>query len=225
MCSHNPPPNDSQDLRNQVVSSLVWLWWVIDLVRFYFESMTFWLFYLYLCFLAGESCLLVSWCAGGRCGMSCSDEDYGRSRRPGTEDRGWSDTYRVLGGQTIEISGDIVCGLHRAQGDEERVFLGWALKPRSMVCQWFDLKTTETVFQWFSLKTTGTVSPGLASKSVASGFSVWASKSAATIWWFGPQNYRNDFLVWASKSRGLWFISCAIKPMGGWRRRGTRVEI
>jgi hypothetical protein len=37
-----------------------------------------------------ESCLLISWCAGGRCGMSCSDEDRGRSRRLGVEDRGWS---------------------------------------------------------------------------------------------------------------------------------------
>jgi hypothetical protein len=25
----------------------------------------------------GESRLLVSWCAGGRCGMICNDEDYG----------------------------------------------------------------------------------------------------------------------------------------------------
>jgi hypothetical protein len=31
----------------------------------------------------GESCLLVLWCAGGRCGMTYSDEDCGRSRRPG----------------------------------------------------------------------------------------------------------------------------------------------
>jgi hypothetical protein len=38
----------------------------------------------------GESCLLVSWCAGGRCSMACNDEDRGRSRRPGAEDRGWS---------------------------------------------------------------------------------------------------------------------------------------
>jgi hypothetical protein len=38
-------------LRNQVVSSLIWLWWVIDLVRFEFESETFWLFYLYLYFM------------------------------------------------------------------------------------------------------------------------------------------------------------------------------
>jgi hypothetical protein len=35
----------------------------------------------------GESRLLVSRCAGGRCGMACSDEDRGRSWRPGAEDR------------------------------------------------------------------------------------------------------------------------------------------
>jgi hypothetical protein len=46
-------------------------------VRFDFESVTFWLFYLYLC-LCGESRLLVSWCAGGRCTMTGSDEDHGR---------------------------------------------------------------------------------------------------------------------------------------------------
>jgi hypothetical protein len=32
--------------------------------------------------------LLVSWCAGGRYGMACSDEDRGRSMRPSAEDRG-----------------------------------------------------------------------------------------------------------------------------------------
>jgi hypothetical protein len=31
---------------------------------------------------------------------------------------------RVIGGRTIERSGDAVCGLHRARGDEEHVFLG-----------------------------------------------------------------------------------------------------
>jgi hypothetical protein len=34
--------------------------------------------------------LLVLWCVGGRYGMACSDEDRGRSRRPGAEDQGWS---------------------------------------------------------------------------------------------------------------------------------------
>jgi hypothetical protein len=38
----------------------------------------------------GESRLLVSWCAGDRCGMACNDEDRGRSRRLDAEDRGWS---------------------------------------------------------------------------------------------------------------------------------------
>jgi hypothetical protein len=48
-----------------------------------------------------ESCLLVSWCVGDRCDMVDSDEDLGRSKRPGAEDRGWSSTGRVLGGRTI----------------------------------------------------------------------------------------------------------------------------
>jgi hypothetical protein len=59
----------------------------------------------------GESQFLVSWCAGERCHMVGSDEDCGRSRRPGVEDRGWSSTGRVLGGRMIKRSGDIVCGL------------------------------------------------------------------------------------------------------------------
>jgi hypothetical protein len=37
-----------------------------------------------------ELCLLVSWCARGRCGTVGSDEDRGSSMRPGAEDRGWS---------------------------------------------------------------------------------------------------------------------------------------
>jgi hypothetical protein len=32
-------------------------------------------------------------------------------------------TGRILGGRTIEKSGDAVCGLHCARGDEECVFL------------------------------------------------------------------------------------------------------
>jgi hypothetical protein len=67
--------------------------------------------------------LLVSWCVGDRCDMADSDEDLGRSRRPGAEEQGWSSTYRVLGGRTIRRSGDIVCGLHLTYGDQERGFL------------------------------------------------------------------------------------------------------
>jgi hypothetical protein len=90
--------------------------------------------------------------------MVSSNEDRGRSRRPGVEDRGWSSTCWVLGDRTIKRLGDVVCGLHNAQGDEESGFLGLVLKPRS------------------------TISPSLASKPMASGFPVWASKLAATVW-------------------------------------------
>jgi hypothetical protein len=90
--------------------------------------------------------------------MAGSDENRVRSRRPSVEDRGWSGTGRVLSGQTIERSGDTVCVLHRAQGNEERGFHGLASKPRL------------------------TVSPSLASKSTVSGFPVWASKLTATVW-------------------------------------------
>jgi hypothetical protein len=33
-------------------------------------------------------------------------------------------TGQVRGGQVIKRSGDAMCGLHRACGDEERMFLG-----------------------------------------------------------------------------------------------------
>jgi hypothetical protein len=46
--------------------------------------------------------------------MMGSDEDHDSSRGLGAEERGWSSTCRILGGQTIERSTDAVCGLHRA---------------------------------------------------------------------------------------------------------------
>jgi hypothetical protein len=88
--------------------------------------------------------LLISWCVGDRCDIAGSDEDLGRSRRPSAEDRVWSRTGRVLGGQTIGRLGDAVCGLYHAQEDEEHVFLALASKPRWTVCQWFGLKTIGT---------------------------------------------------------------------------------
>jgi hypothetical protein len=80
------------------------------LARIEFESWIVSFCFSFIFISVGESCLLVSWCAGGRCGMSCNDEDRGRSRRPGAED--W------------RLSRGAVCGLHRAHGDEERGFLG-----------------------------------------------------------------------------------------------------
>jgi hypothetical protein len=33
-------------------------------------------------------------------------------------------TGRVFGGRAVEMSDDVVCGLHRARGDEENMFFG-----------------------------------------------------------------------------------------------------
>jgi hypothetical protein len=55
--------------------------------------------------------------------MAGSDEDRGRSRRPGAGDQGWSGIGRVLGGRTVWRSGDAVCSLHHARGDVEHMFL------------------------------------------------------------------------------------------------------
>jgi hypothetical protein len=71
----------------------------------------------------GESCLLVSCCVGGRCGMACSDADRGKSSRPGAEDQGWSHRLGTCG-QAVECSGGAVYGLHHARGDNEHEFLG-----------------------------------------------------------------------------------------------------
>jgi hypothetical protein len=54
---------------------------------FEFESEIVLFYFSFIFVLFGEPHLLVSWCAGGRCGMACSDEDSGRSRRPGAKDR------------------------------------------------------------------------------------------------------------------------------------------
>jgi hypothetical protein len=59
-------------------------------VRFEFESKIVSFYFSFTFVLFEESCLVVSWCVGGRCDMACSDDDHGRSRRPGVEDRGWS---------------------------------------------------------------------------------------------------------------------------------------
>jgi hypothetical protein len=45
-------------------------------------------------------------------------------QRTGDGCTGW-----VLSGRAIKMSGGVVCGLHRARGDEERGFLGLASKP------------------------------------------------------------------------------------------------
>jgi hypothetical protein len=40
------------------------------------------------------------------------------------QETGDGHTSRVLSGRAVERSGGVVCGLHRARGDEEHGFLG-----------------------------------------------------------------------------------------------------
>jgi hypothetical protein len=158
-------------ISNQVISSLVWVWWVIDFVRFEFESRTFWWFhYIYLVHVENHVCLshgVHVICAAWQATKRIVAGVWDLMQRIGD-----GLTSRALGGRMIGRSSDAVYDLHRARGDEGCRFLGWASKPRSMVCQWFDLKTTGTISPGLTLKPVATVSLDLASKPVVSGFSV-----------------------------------------------------
>jgi hypothetical protein len=107
----------------------VWIW---------IRDSSFCFSFIFLSF--GESRLLVSWCAGSRsawCAATRIMEGVGDLVQRIGDGR----TGRVLDGRAIERLGCAVCGLHRARGDEERGFLGWASKPRLTVCQWLSFKT------------------------------------------------------------------------------------
>jgi hypothetical protein len=98
------------------------------LARFEFKSGIV-LFYFSFTFVSfGESRLLVSLCVGGRCGMACSDENHGRSKRPSVEDRGWS--YR----SDTQWSGGREVGWHRVRSAPDT----WRLGAR---VSWLSLKT------------------------------------------------------------------------------------
>jgi hypothetical protein len=98
------------------------------LARFEFESgiISFCFSFTFVSF--GESCLLVLWCAGGRYGMTCSDEDHGRSRRPGAEDREWSHMSGTRWPDSREVGW---CRVRSAPGT-------WRLGAR---VSWLSLKT------------------------------------------------------------------------------------
>jgi hypothetical protein len=73
-------------------------------------------------------------------------------QRTGDDRTGW-----VLSGRVIRRSGDAVCGLHRARGDEEHGFL--PVWPQN---------------RWLGF-------PGLDLKTGSSGLVIWDTKSP---WWF-----------------------------------------
>jgi hypothetical protein len=111
------------------------------------------LFFFYLCFV-GESCLLVSWYVGGRCDMTCSDEDRDRSRRPGVEDWGWSHRSGT------RWSGNREVGWRRVRSAPVTWRLGawvfWLSLKTKVDGFWrFDLKTCCDGFCRFGLKTGG----------------------------------------------------------------------
>jgi hypothetical protein len=139
-------------------------------VRIEFESGTFQLFYLYFvfrwrivfCLSHGVQVAGAAWCAAMRIMVV---EDLVQRTGDGR-------TGRVLSGRAIERSGDTVCGLHHAHGDEKRGFLG-LLSLKTKVATFFSglaSKPVATVFSGLASKLVATISPGLASKPVAT---VW----------------------------------------------------
>jgi hypothetical protein len=109
-------------------------------------------------------------------------------------------TGRVLGGQTIERSGDAVCSLHHTQGDEEHMFLGSSSKPRSVVSHGLASKPVVAVpVVWPQNHSLGF--PGM---SLKIGNCDLAYKITASISWFGPQNQVGGGLS-----------VCASKPLYG----------
>jgi hypothetical protein len=115
-------------LRNQVISSLVWLWWVIDLASFELKSRTVSVGLLLSSFhLKNHVCL--------SCGVQVTGATWHATMRIVTgvgdlvQRTGDGHTCRILGGRAIERSGGALCGLYRARGDKERWFLGLTSKP------------------------------------------------------------------------------------------------
>jgi hypothetical protein len=210
-------------LRNQVVSSfglIVMIHWLGEVwIRIRDISVILPLFFVSF----GESHLLVSWCAGGRCGMACSDEDHGRSRRPGLENRGWSHRSGTQWPDDREVRWRCMWSAPCTWRREARV--SWLSLKTKVDGLWVVWPQNHSYgFLRFGLKTGGDSSLQFGLKTSGSGFSVWVSKPTFLIWWFGPQNHHNGFLVCAWKSSRLRFIGCVTKPTeGGWW--GTHVEI
>jgi hypothetical protein len=91
------------------------------LAIFEFESGTVSSCFSFILVSFGESCLLVSWCAGAVwCAVTRTMAGVGDL----VQRTGDGHTGRILDGRTVERSDDVVCGLHLARGDEECEFLG-----------------------------------------------------------------------------------------------------
>jgi hypothetical protein len=69
----------------------------------------------HVCLSRGVQVAGTAWCAAMRIVAGVGDL---------VQRTGDGRTDRVLSGRAIERSGNAVCGLHHARGDDERVFLG-----------------------------------------------------------------------------------------------------
>jgi hypothetical protein len=158
----------------------------------------------------GESCLLIPWRAAGRCGMACSNEDHGRSRRPGAEDCGW------LGDQEV--------GWHCVWSApcmwRQRVLISWlSLKTRvnGLWVVWPQNHSDD--FLQFGPKTGGDRFPGLGLKTGNYGLMIWASKSPRRFLGLGLKTkwasvyrlcHKTDSAGHASRSGGLLCLEASL---------------
>jgi hypothetical protein len=146
------------------------------LARFDFKSGTILFCFSFTFVLFGESCLLVSWCAGGRCGMVCSDVDYGRSRRPGAKDRGWSHRSGIRWPGDREVGWHRVCTVH-----VETRSAGFFVEPQNQGRRFVCALSSKSLGR-FCLKTSG------------DGIAVWPQnlmRRFSPVW---PQNWWRRFL-------------------------------
>jgi hypothetical protein len=128
----------------------------------------------------GESCLLVSWCVGDRCGIVCSDVDHGRSRRPSLEDRGWSVRSGTRWPDNREVGWHCVRSAPYTWKRGARVsWLSLKTKGDGLSVVW--PQNHWDCFSRFDLKTDG------------DGFLGLPSKSRVTVSQFGPQNWQLRF--------------------------------
>jgi hypothetical protein len=151
--------------------------------------------------------------------MTCSDEDSGRSRRPGAEDRRWSHKLgtRRPGGREI--------GWHRVQSAPGTWRLGaWlcrlTLKTTRTVVAGLTSKLVATVFSSLASKLVATVSPGLASKLLFGFLVEPQNQGGGGFPGLGLKTSSSGLMIWDSKSprrflglnlKTKWASSCRLR--------------
>jgi hypothetical protein len=125
--------------------------------------------------------------------MTCSNDDRGRSRRPGAADQGWSHRSGTpwLGDREVGWCHVLSAPCTWRRGAQVS-WLSLKTKVDGLSVVWpqnhwdgfssvWTSKSMATVCEWFGLKTTETVSTGLTSKPAAMVFSSLSSKLVVTV--------------------------------------------